>query len=118
MPFSWAASSAVGDLLRDRERLVERDRSAGDAIGERRPFDQLQHQRAHTSGLFEAVDGADVRMVQRREDLRLALEARQAVGSRANASGSILSATSRPSLVSRARHTSPMPPAPMTDCTS
>ena len=32
--------------------------------------------------------------------------------SRANASGSTLSATSRPSLGSSARYTSPMPPAP------
>src|SRR5678815_228787 len=33
-------------------------------------------------------------------------------GSAANASGSTLIATSRPSFVSRARYTSPMPPAP------
>src|SRR6185295_4137187 len=34
-------------------------------------------------------------------------------GSRANASGRILSATSRPNAVSRARYTSPIPPAPI-----
>ena len=35
----------------------------------------------------------------------------------ASASGSIFSATSRASLVSRARYTSPMPPRPMIDIT-
>ena len=59
--------------------MEEGDRSEGDAIGERRPFHELQHQRAHTGGLFKAVDGPDVLMVQRREDLRLALEAGQAI---------------------------------------
>ena len=32
------------------------------------------------AGLFEAVDGGDVRMVQRRERLRFALEPREAIG--------------------------------------
>ena len=31
-------------------------------------------------GLFQAVDRADVRMIERREKLRLALEARDALG--------------------------------------
>ena len=45
----------------------------------------------------------DVRMIQRGQDLRFALEAREPIGIGGNASGSILSATSRFSLVSRAR---------------
>ena len=35
----------VGDLPCNRHRFVERDASPGDPIGERRSFDQLQHER-------------------------------------------------------------------------
>ena len=35
----------LGDLPRDRERLVERDRSLRDTIRERRALDQFHHQR-------------------------------------------------------------------------
>ena len=59
--------------------------------------------------LFEAVDGGDVRVIQRREQPRLAFEARQTFGIRRKRRGRTLTATSRPSFVSRA-HTSPMPP--------
>ena len=38
----------LGDLPRDRQRLVERNRPARDAVGERRPFDQLQDERRAT----------------------------------------------------------------------
>jgi hypothetical protein len=58
------------------------------------------------------VDRGDVRVVERREQLRLALEAREAVGIGGDGCVRNLSATSRPSLVSRARQTSPIPPAP------
>ena len=54
----------------------------------------------------------DVRMIQRREDFGFALEARDAVGVSAKTSRRTLMATSRPSRVSRARYTSPIPPAP------
>ena len=46
-------------------------------------------------------------------DLRLALEAGEAIGVGGEDSGRTFSATSRLSRVSRARYTSPMPPAPM-----
>ena len=35
----------LGDLPRDRERLVERERPARDAVGERLALDQLHHER-------------------------------------------------------------------------
>ena len=35
----------LGDLPRDGQRLVEWNRPACDAVGERRPVDQLQDQR-------------------------------------------------------------------------
>ena len=56
-----------GDLARDGERLIERQRTF--EVG---AFDQFHHQRA----LLDAVDGGDVGMIQRREHLRFTLEAR------------------------------------------
>ena len=41
-------------------------------IGQRLAVDELQHQRWHAAGLFEPVDGADVRMIERREHARFA----------------------------------------------
>jgi hypothetical protein len=52
------------DLLRDRQRLVERQRAACDAIGKRRPVDELERQGNPPVGLLEPVDRADVRMVE------------------------------------------------------
>ena len=43
-------------------------------------LDQFHHERVHAARLFEAVDLRDVRMVQRGERLRLALEPRQPLG--------------------------------------
>ena len=62
--------------------------------------------RVDAVGLLEPVDRRDVRMIQRGEHLRLALEARQALGIAARtASGRTLIATSRSKLrVARAIH--------------
>ena len=67
------------DLDRDRQRLIERQRAFRQAIGERLAFDQFQDQRADAVAVFDAVDRADVRMVERRERARFALEAGQPV---------------------------------------
>ena len=69
-----------GDLPGDRQCLVERDRALSDAVRERWPFDELHHERLHAVGFFEAVDGRNVRMVQRREHFRFALESRETLG--------------------------------------
>ena len=50
--------------------------------------------------VLDAVDRGDVRMIERGEHLRFALEAREAVGIVGDRGGSTLIATSRPSLVS------------------
>ena len=68
-----------GNLLRDRQRLVDRNRSLRDPVRERRPLDQLHDERLHAVRLLEAVDVRDVRMIERGEDLRLAFEPRQAI---------------------------------------
>ena len=43
-------------------------------------LDEFHHERAHALALFEAVNVRDVRMVERRERLRLAREPREAIG--------------------------------------
>ena len=72
----------IGDLVRDRERVGDRHRSSLDPIGQRLAFHQLEHQRPHAVGGFEAVDGADVRMIEGSEHSRFALEACRAVPDR------------------------------------
>ena len=115
------------DLSRDRQRLVERDRSLRDAIGERWSLDELEDERvpgpakAGPYGIvgatfrwpfFESVDRGDVRMIQRREHLRFAPEAREPVGIEGEELRKDLQADVACSVPSRARYTSPMPPAP------
>ena len=70
----------LGDLPRHRQRLVDGEGAARDSIGERRAFDQLHHQRVLAAGILEAVDLRDVRMIERREELRFPAEPRQAIG--------------------------------------
>src|SRR5204863_272713 len=65
----------VDDLRGDRERFVQRNRPLRDAIGKRWSFDELENERMST--LFKSVHRGDVRMIERRDELRLALEARQ-----------------------------------------
>ena len=63
--------------------------------------------------VLDAEDRRDSGVAERCEHPRLALEAGEPLGVAAPApSGSTLIATSRPSRGSRARYTSPMPPAP------
>ena len=42
----------LGDLLRDRQRLVERDRAARDALRQVVALDQFHHERADVRGLI------------------------------------------------------------------
>ena len=65
------------DLFRDRQRLIERNGTPRDAIRERRSFDEFQHKCLGAVRIFEPVDRRNVRMIQRREDLRFTLEARE-----------------------------------------
>ena len=68
----------VGDLLGDGEGFVDGDGPLRDALSQRRPFDQFQHQRTNTLRLFQAVDAGDVGMVQRGEDSGFTLKPGQA----------------------------------------
>ena len=72
------------DLFRDRDPLIHRDRTAAQTFFEIFAFDQF-HCQVVAGGpvgqrrVFEAVDLRDVRMVQRGQQLRFALEARHAL---------------------------------------
>ena len=72
----------VGDLLRDRRRLRDRQRAARDQCREVVAVDELHDERARASRLLEPVDRGDVRMLELREQLRFALEPRQTLGIR------------------------------------
>ena len=70
----------IGDLLRDGERFVERDRSPRQPLRKVLALDQLHHERTRRARILNPVDVRDVRMIQRRERLRLAFEAHDAIG--------------------------------------
>jgi hypothetical protein len=94
---------SLGNLARDGQRLIERHRPARDPLRQVVAFDQLHHQRLPAVRFFQAVNDGDVGMVQRREHLGFAREAGQSIRIERESSGRTLSATSRFSLVSRAR---------------
>jgi hypothetical protein len=71
---------AIRDLLRNRQGFVERDRPMRDALGEGWSFNQLHYQRVFPVRLLQAVNGGNVGMVQRGQDLCFTPEARHALG--------------------------------------
>ena len=80
MPFSCAASSASAIC-----RAIASASSSGSGpqartIGQRRPFDELHHEGADAVGHFKSMNRGDVRVVQGREQLRFALDARHELG--------------------------------------
>ena len=70
----------LADLFRNRACFVPRHRSSRDPLGQRRPVDQLHDQRMDAARVLEPVNVRDVGVVERREHLRFAMEARQSLG--------------------------------------
>ena len=70
----------VGNLFGNVQGFFKRNRTFLDFLGQGRPFDQLQHQTVNTVGFFQAVDGGDVGMIQRSQNMRFPLEASHALG--------------------------------------
>ena len=64
MPCSCAASRASAICFRDRQRLVERNRAARDALRQILALDEFHDEGADAAGFFEAVDVRDVGMIQ------------------------------------------------------
>ena len=74
----------LGDLLRDRDRFVHGDRAAREAFREVLAGDELHRQEVEGGAVgqrraLESVDVGDVRVVEGGEQLRLALEAGEAL---------------------------------------
>ena len=80
IPCSCAASSASAICFAIGSASSSGNRPLRDAVRERRPLDQLHHERGDAVRSFQAVDRRDVRMIQRREDFGFALEPGQALG--------------------------------------
>ncbi len=108
-----------GEAFRDLQRVVDglllRNRAGVELPAQRLAFQKLHDGVGDAVLVAEVVDREDVRMRERRDRLRLSLEPRERLGIRRDARGSTLIATSRSSFVSRARYTSPIPPAPSGD---
>jgi hypothetical protein len=54
----------LGDLSRDRQCLVERNRTACDALRQILALDEFHHEGVRSTGFLEAVDRRDVRMIE------------------------------------------------------
>ena len=64
-----------GDLDEQRDRFVDRHGTSRNALGQGLPFHELHDEELLAAVLFESVKGRDVRVVDLREEPRLALEA-------------------------------------------
>ena len=103
----------VGDLPREVED--PRRPASGPALDEaadREPFEPLHRDERLSVVLAELVDGADVRMLERRGEACLPLEPGEPLARAAASLRRSLMATSRPRRMSSARNTTPMPPSP------
>jgi hypothetical protein len=67
------------DLSGNGQGCVGRNRAPSDALGEVFAVNELHHERADTARVFDAVNVCDVRVVQRREHVRFALETGEAI---------------------------------------
>ena len=85
-PSLMSGVQSLGNLLCDRQRFFDRQRAGCELLGERRAFDELQHETERRARAaierLEPVDGADVGMVEGGERLRLAAEPRNPFGIR------------------------------------
>ena len=82
IPRPCAASSARAICLAIGSASSIGHGAARDPIRERRTVDELHHQRVRAAGILETVNLRDVRMIEGREDLRLLMEACEALGAR------------------------------------
>src|SRR4029450_6150946 len=75
-PLLMSGLERFRDLPRDRERPD--DRQSGwmgrDPVRQRLALDELHHDRARTTIFLDAVDVRDIRMIERGQELRFALE--------------------------------------------
>src|SRR5215471_5603598 len=67
IPRSCAGFERIGDLFRDRQRLVDRDRAARDPLRQVLAFDEFRDEGRDVRRLLETVDRPDVRMIEGRK---------------------------------------------------
>jgi hypothetical protein len=79
-PFLMSRVERVSHLRGNGQCVGNSDPAAGDALGQRLAVDQLHDQCANAIRFLATVNRRDIRMVQRRQDARLSLEARQTCG--------------------------------------
>ena len=72
----------LGDLFRDRQRLVDWDRAARDRLRQILALDEFHHEGVQAGRFLEPIDRRDVRMIEGGERLCLALEPGQPFGVR------------------------------------
>ena len=70
---------SLGDLLRDTEGFFKGDRPSVESLLDVLTLDQLEDEEGLNVGLLQPVDRADVRVVQRGEELRLAAKAAESL---------------------------------------
>ena len=80
MPCSCAASSASAICFAIGSASSSGIGAVRDAVGEVGALDQFHHERVDAVRSLQAVDVRDVRMIERGEDFRFALEAREPFG--------------------------------------
>jgi len=102
-PLLVARVERVGYLRRNLESHGKRQRTAHEPGGERAPFDQLQDEASEAVMLDKAVNGPDVRVVERGQEAGPRSNRARRVASPNQCWGRILIATSRPRCGSRAR---------------
>src|SRR5262245_39303198 len=70
---------SFGNLLRDFERLVDRNWSALDAFGKRLSWHQFHHEELPPAGFFDTMNGCNVGMIQGGQHAGFTLKSRYAV---------------------------------------
>ena len=68
------------DLQGDCQRLLQRQRAAGDQRGEGRSVHQFENKAAHAASFHDAINAADVGMIDGGKELRFSIESREPVG--------------------------------------
>ena len=70
----------LGDLSRDRERLIDRNCALNDPIGQRHTLDEFHYEGCGAAGAFDAVNERDVGVIQRGQRPGFAVETREPIG--------------------------------------
>ena len=69
----------VGDLFRNAQRFVDGQSTVVQSLGEGVAVDEFHNERANAGAFFDAVYGGDIRMIECRERLCLAVESSESV---------------------------------------